>query len=434
MVIIKEVEPGSPAAQAGILPGDNLISINGNPIRDVLDYRFYLAERSVTLLLEREGRELSVGLRKGEYSDIGLGFETALMDKKHSCANKCIFCFIDQLPRGMRGSLYFKDDDSRLSFLHGNYITLTNLLEEDVERIIRMRISPLRVSLHTTNPELRVRMMKNRRAGEVLGYLRRIADAGIDIDAQIVLCRGVNDGAELESTLRDLVSYRPALKSVAIVPAGLTGHRSGLYTLEPFTPAECAAIIAQVDGHAAECAARFGSRLFFCADEFYIKAALPVPPAEYYEDFAQLENGVGMAAMMGEEFERELESIPLPERSSRRVSVATGEAASPLITMMAERLCVSVPGLEVMVHPIKNNFFGGHITVSGLLTGRDIADQLAGADLGDELLIPAAALKREEDIFLDDMTLTELKGRLGLPVRGLPNDGGVLLRALAGTY
>ena len=432
MVKITSVEPGSIADRAGILPEDILVSINGNEIRDVLDYRFYLTDRRVELMVCRGNESLQVSLRKSEYEDIGLGFETPLMDRKHSCTNKCIFCFIDQLPRGMRESLYFKDDDSRLSFLHGNYITLTNLHDEDIERIIKMRISPLRVSVHTTNPELRVKMMKNRRAGEVLKYLRQVADAGIDIDAQIVLCRGVNDGEELERTLRDLITYYPALQSVSVVPAGLTGHRSGLYTLEPFPPEECVKVIEQIDKVAAECAERFGTRLFFCADEFYIKAGLEIPPVEYYEGFPQLENGVGLVAMLGDEFACELESVKLPESSSRRVSVATGEAAYPLIKMIAERVCRAVPGLEARVYAIKNNFFGGHITVAGLLTGSDIAAQLSGEDLGDELLIPGVALKRDEDIFLDDMTLEALKDKLGLPVRALPNDGGLLLRALAG--
>lgn len=432
MVKITGIEPGSPAAKADIRAGDLLVSVNGNGIRDVLDYRFYLTEKKVLLTCERDGQTYNVTIRKGEYDDIGLEFETPLMDGKHSCANRCIFCFIDQLPKGMRDTLYFKDDDSRLSFLHGNYITLTNLTEGDIDRIIKMHISPLRVSVHTTNPELRVTMMKNRRAGEVLSYIGRAAAVGINIDAQVVLCRGINDGAELDRTMRDLLAYRPALGSVSIVPAGLTGHREGLYPLSPYTEEECAGIIGQVERAGDECLKKYGTRIFFPADEFYIKAGLKLPEAKFYEDFSQIENGVGLVASLKDEFGIELKLAELPATSARHLSLATGEAAFPMISSLVKRVCIAVPGLTVHVYAIKNNFFGGQVTVAGLLTGKDIAEQLAGEELGDELLIPAAALRRDDDIFLDDMKLSELSGKLGVKIRPVQNDGGELLRALLG--
>lgn len=433
MTCISYVEPNSRAARAGVKVGDILISINGHEIHDVLDYRFYLAEKQVVLKLHRGAELFDVTIRKGEYDDIGLDFETPLMDKKHSCKNKCIFCFIDQLPRGMRESLYFKDDDSRLSFLHGNYITLTNLSDEDIDRIIKMHISPLRVSVHTTDPELRVQMMKNPRAGEVLKYIGRVAEAGIDIDAQIVLCRGINDGAALERTMRDLLEYYPALGSVSIVPAGLTRHREGLYPLSPYTPEECAEVIAQVSKMGDECVEKYGSRMFFCADELYIKAGLPLPEADYYEGFSQLEDGVGMIAALREDVDFALEDIELPQALERRVTIVTGAAAYDTIRGIAERLCERVPGLRVQVEMIKNEFFGETVTVAGLLTARDIAEQLKGRELGEAVLFPAVALRAsDEAVFLDDKTPEWLSEQLGVPVRATASDGAELVRAILG--
>ena len=434
MTIINAVEPRSYGARAGILAGDVLVAINGHNIGDVLDYRFYLTERELTLSLLRGGEPLEVSIRKGEYDDIGLDFDTPLMDQKHSCKNKCIFCFIDQLPSGMRQSLYFKDDDSRLSFLHGNYITLTNLSDEDIDRIIKMRISPLRVSVHTTDPELRVQMMKNKRAGQVLDYIRRIADAGIDIDAQVVLCRGVNDGEALSRTMNDLLNYYPALQSVSIVPAGLTRHREGLYPLSPYTPAESGQVIAQVTAMGDACVEKYGRRIFFCADELYIRAGLPLPDADYYEGFAQIEDGVGLIASLREDFGFALEDAQLPSKLSRRVTMVTGTAAYDTLVSLAARLCQAVEGLEIDVIPIKNDFFGHSVTVAGLLTATDIAAQLTGLELGDELLFPAVALRAsDEAVFLDDKTPEWLSERLGgVAVRAVPNDGWELLDAILG--
>lgn len=436
MVKITSVEENSLAHGAKIAANDTLVAINGNEIRDVLDYRFYLTEREIDLSLLRDGKPYSVRIRKGEYDDIGLEFETPLMDKKHSCRNGCVFCFIDQLPPNMRASLYFKDDDDRLSFLHGNYVTLTNLKQSDVDRLIKMRLSPVNVSVHTTNPDLRVKMMKNKHAGEVLKYLRQLADADIALCTQIVLCKGLNDGAELDRSMRDLTTYYPALRSCAIVPVGLTRYREGLYPLERFTPEECAAVIEQVNAFGDACLEKYGTRLFFCADEFYVQAGLPLPDEDYYEDYSQIENGVGMITSLSSEFDWELDGLDelLPRfRAPRTVSVATGRAAYDTLQTLASRLMARVSGLTVQVYCIKNNFFGESVTVAGLLTGKDVSEQLQGKPLGDELLFPAVMLKADEDIFLDDMTPSDLSHALGdIPTRPSASDGAELVRALLG--
>ena len=435
MVKILAVLPRSIAEKAGIRGGDMLVSINQNEIRDVLDYRFYLTDTNVSITLLRDDKSYTVHINKGEYDDIGLSFETPLMDKKHSCTNKCVFCFIDQLPPGMRESLYFKDDDDRLSFLHGNYVTLTNLKDEDIDRIIKMHISPVNVSVHTTNPELRVKMMKNKHAGEVLSYLDRMADAGIALCTQIVLCKGLNDGAELDRTLHDLIKYHPSLRSCAIVPVGLTKYREKLYPLEAFSPAECAAVIEQVNAYGNWCLKEFGTRIFYCSDEFYVRAGLPLPPEEFYEDYSQIENGVGMLTSMRAEFDMELDYLDellADFRAPRTVSVITGMAAHAHITSLAKELTESVDGLTVNVYPIVNKFFGESVTVAGLITGGDVIEQLNGKDLGDELLFPSVMLRADGDVFLDDMTPDELGARLGVPVRATESDGAKFVSALLG--
>ena len=435
MVKILAVLPRSIAEKAGIRGGDVLVSINQNEIRDVLDYRFYLTDTNVSVTLLRGDESYTVHINKGEYDDIGLSFETPLMDKKHSCTNKCVFCFIDQLPPGMRESLYFKDDDDRLSFLHGNYVTLTNLKDEDIDRIIKMHISPVNVSVHTTNPELRVKMMKNKHAGEVLSYLGRMADAGIALCTQIVLCKGLNDGAELDRTLHDLIQYYPSLRSCAIVPVGLTKYREKLYPLEAFTPEECAAVIEQVNTYGNWCLKKYGTRIFYCSDEFYVRAGLPLPTEEFYEDYSQIENGVGMLTSMKAEFDMELDYLDellADFRAPRTVSVVTGMAAYEHISSLAKELMARVDGLTVNVYPIVNNFFGHSVTVAGLLTGGDVVEQLKGKDLGDELLFPSVMLRADGDIFLDDMTPAELSARLGVPVRAVESDGAKFICALLG--
>ncbi|MBO7311025.1 MAG: DUF512 domain-containing protein [Clostridia bacterium] len=424
MVAITDVMPKSRAEKAGILAGDILVSINKKQINDVLDYRFYLANKSLNIVVLRNGKQKKFKIKKQEYDDIGLDFETPLMDKKHSCENKCVFCFIDQLPKGMRSSLYFKDDDSRLSFLHGNYITLTNLHDNDIERITQMHISPVNISVHTTNPELRVKMMHNKRAGEVLSYLKRLAEAGISLCCQIVLCRGINDGRELDRTMCDLEALAPAMQSTSVVPAGLTKFRDGLYQLEPFTPEECASIIKQVTDFGDMCKQKHGSRLFYLADEFYIKAGLPLPDDDFYEDYSQIENGVGMITDMQTDIFSELENeqkYACFKQAKGTVSIATGYAAEQHIRKIADALEKQFGGLKINVYPIKNNFFGEQITVSGLLTGKDISEQLMDKPLGDAVFIPAAALRAEGDVLLDDMSPADISEKLRTPVIALEN-------------
>ena len=435
MVKIVSVEERSYAKKVGIRPLDNLISINGNEICDVLDYRFYLADKAVKLVLDRDGKEYSVKIKKGEYDDIGLEFETPLMDKKQSCRNGCIFCFIDQNPEGMREPIYFKDDDSRLSFIHGNYITLTNMFDKDIDRIIKMRISPVNISVHTTNPELRVKMMKNKRSGEVLSYLDRFKEAGLSMCGQIVLCKGVNDGEELLRSLRDLSRYFPEMGSVSVVPAGLTKHRDGLYPLADFTPEEAAAVIDMIDTVANEQLEKYGSRQFFAADEFYLKSGRHLPPAEYYEDYPQIENGVGMLRSFSDEFGMAVEDVEdmiSAFSGERTVTVVTGVAAYDMLSSAADKLMALCTGLKVNVVKIINKFFGETITVAGLLTGKDICDQLEGVELGDELLVPAAALRADDEDFLCGMTLKELSHRLGVKATPVDNDGYGFAEAVFG--
>ncbi len=434
MVRIWDVREGSRAARAGVSAGDTLVSVNGREIRDVLDYRFYLADEKVNLSLLKNGETpYEILINKDTYDDIGLEFETALMDEKQSCRNRCVFCFIDQLPRGMRESLYFKDDDSRLSFLHGNYITLTNMTERDIERIIEMRFSPINISVHTTNPELRVKMMRNKDAGRVLSYLPRLAAAGITLRCQIVLCKGLNDGEELYRSMRELAELAPALDSVSIVPAGMTAHREGLYPLEQYTAEQAREIISQVDAYAAECLSRLGSRLFFCADELYLRAGLPIPKEVYYEGYPQIDNGVGMLRSLSEEFYYALADTPRGLlKKKRTVTLVTGVAAAPLMRELAAAACEKMRRLSVRVCEVRNDFFGHSITVAGLLTGRDMLAALSGTSLGDEVLIPKATLRAGEDVFLCDMTRSELADALGTPVTPVESDGCALLSAMLG--
>lgn len=434
MVTITDVFPKSRAEKAGIIVGDVLLSINEKEINDVLDYRFYLANKEITLSVKRGEETLAFHIVKKEYDDIGLDFETPLMDKKHSCENKCVFCFIDQLPKGMRKTLYFKDDDSRLSFLHGNYVTLTNMHDADIQRIIDMHISPVNVSVHTTNPELRKKMMHNKRAGDVLEYLGRMADAGISLCCQIVLCKGLNDGEELDRSLHDLIKLYPALSSVAIVPAGLTRFRDELYPLERFSAEECAAVIKQINAYGDWCKKEFGTRLFYPSDEFYITAGLPLPDDGFYEDYSQIENGVGMLTDMRTGIDFELEDLsPYSDyKSPRSVSVATGYAAYSHICAIAEKLERSFDGLKINVYRIKNNFFGDSITVSGLITGKDLCEQLSGCDLGEELIFPDTALRADGEVFLDDMTPSTLSKRLGVPVKAGSSEASAFISAVLG--
>ncbi len=433
MVRITSVARGSLSAKGKIKKGDLLVSINGNEINDVLDYRFYLAERAVRLGIVRGDKSFSVDIAKEEYDDIGLGFETPLMDKKHSCKNGCIFCFIDQNPKGMREPVYFKDDDSRLSFIHGNYVTLTNMTDEDVARIIRMRMSPINISVHTTNPELRVMMMKNKRSGEVLKYLDDFKRAGLTMAGQIVLCRGVNDGHELLRTMRDLSEYIPELSSVSVVPAGLTSYREGLYPLCEYTKAEASKIIDEVIAFGDEMLSLHGTRVFYPADELYLKANRELPEDSFYEDYAQIENGVGMLRSFIEEFslaESDAADMGRTLMKRRNISVVTGAAAYGTISSLCERVMKFCPNTKINVYKIVNNFFGTSITVSGLLTGVDILDQLKDKELGGVLLVPENALRAQDDDFLCGMKRKELSRALGVRVVAASTDGYEFLRTV----
>lgn len=430
-VVIAGVEKGSPAARAGITAGETLLTIGGNEIVDVLDYRFYMMERKLRLQLQgRDGSLREVTIRKGEYEDLGLLFDSYLMDRQRSCRNKCVFCFIDQMPPGMRDTLYFKDDDARMSFLYGNYITLTNLTGHDIERTIRMKISPINISVHTTNPELRCKMMNNRFAGEALQIMRRFADAGIVLNAQLVLCPGLNDGDELRRSLRDLSGLAPALQTVSCVPVGLTRFRDGLYPLRSYTAEEAAATIDLIDSFGDEQQRRTGERLFYASDEFYILAGRPIPPASFYGEFGQLENGVGMLALQEQQFREALEDFDGDE-AERSLSLATGFAAAPFLQALVDEAAEKWHNLRCRIYPVRNDFFGETITVAGLVTGTDLMAQLKGKELGRVLLIPDVMLKFHEDVFLDDVSVEQVERELGVPVKIVQaGDGYALLEAL----
>lgn len=428
-VRIVSVAKHSPAARHFIKAGDKLLSINGNEIRDILDYRFYIDDDEIILEIEKEsGKRRTVKMHGG---DPGLEFETYLMDKQRSCANNCIFCFIDQLPQGLRDSLYFKDDDSRLSFFFGNYITLTNIGQKDVDRIIKMHISPVNISVHTTNPELRVKMMGNPRAGKVLEYINQLAEAGIKMNTQLVLCPGYNDGEELSRSLRDLGALYPAVQSIACVPVGLTCCRDGLTPLAPFTKEQANDVLSRINIYNDEFLCYNNMNIAFAADEFYLKASQPMPGEERYGDFLQLENGVGLWTLLKKEVMQELEDYTF-SGGKRNVSVATGEAAYPLIKELCERICEKSAGLSVNVIKVPNILFGEMITVAGLICGNDFYEALKDKDLGEELLIPAVSLRREGDMFLDDVTVEELSEKLGIKVTPVHNDGAEFVNKISG--
>ena len=426
-VIIEDVMKGSPAAKARIKSGDTLVSIDGNEIMDVLDYRFYQNNSILTLeYINSKGKTKKAKVRKKEYDELGLCFSTYLMDEKRSCRNKCIFCFIDQLPKGLRETLYFKDDDSRLSFLFGNYITLTNITEHEVERIIKMHISPVNISVHTTNPELRVKMMNNRFAGEALAYLKRFNAAGIKLNCQLVLVPDYNDGEELKRSLRDLTALEN-VDCIAAVPVGITGHREGLADIKPFNKESAEKTIDIIEDFAEKCLEKQGTRRVYAADEFYILAKRKLPDAEYYEEFLQLENGVGLVPLLQSEFNEALKICDYNISKKRIISLATGEAAYPFIKEMVDKAAKKWDNLECNVYPVKNNFFGGEITVAGLVTATDIEAQLSGKVLGEELLIPSVMLRDGGDMFLDSVTLEELSKKLNVKITPVDNDGYELL-------
>ena len=432
-VRITSVEPGSPARRARIHKGDTLISINGNAITDVLDYRFYMTDEHLEILLcDQEKKLRTVVVEKDEYDDLGLEFETYLMDRQMGCKNACIFCFVDQTPPGMRKSLYFKDDDTRMSFLFGNYTTLTNLKEGDIQRIIKMHISPINISIQTMNPALRVQMMKNPFAGESLKFVRMLTEGGIKINTQIVLCPGYNDGEQLEYSLSELAKLGPNVQSIAVVPVGLTRYREKLTPLRGFFPQEAVEVVKTMERWGEYFCKGYGTRTAYASDEFYILAGKDFPPYEFYEDFAQLENGVGMMTLMQHDFAQALKEAQLEQSpAAHRCTIATGQLAYPMMQDFAERVQQAFPQVQVQVKKIRNDFWGPTITVAGLIT--DLLAQLEGLDLGSELLIPANMLRHEQDRFLDDLTLEQVQETLGVPVLPVENDAFELLARMLGS-
>ena len=423
MTVVRHVDPRSPAHRAGVRAGDTLLEINGTPIVDVLDYKFYSYDPRLELtLLSPDGTRRTAHVRKEEGQDLGLDFETYLMDRARSCANNCIFCFVDQMPPGMRDTLYFKDDDARLSFLMGNYLTLTNLSQREVQRIIDLHISPINVSVHTTDPQLRVEMLKNKRAGESIEVMRRFAAANITMNCQIVSCPGVNDGPALDRTLRELSEMYPGVASVAIVPVGVTKFRDGLFPIAPYTQEQAAAVIAQVEAFGKTFMEKHGTRLAWCSDEFYLLAGLPLPEKSFYEDMAQLENGVGMLRLLLSQADMALDEPEVGELVP--FSVATGVSAAPFIDQILQKTKKEFPQLQGRVYPIRNRFFGETITVSGLVTGQDLIAQLKGQELGQRLLIPSNMLRAGESVFLDDVTVADVERELGVTVCPVDAESG----------
>ena len=427
-VLISSITVGSPAEKAGIKPNDILLSINKNDIIDVLDYRFWQNEKRLIVTVKRMEKVKNFRIKKQEYEELGLEFETYLMDKQRSCKNKCIFCFIDQLPKGMRKSLYFKDDDSRLSFLFGNYVTLTNLTEHEVDRIIKMHISPVNVSVHTTNPELRVSMMKNKTAGTSLGILKRLNAAGIALNCQLVLCPGINDGDELRRSLKDLTALEN-VGCIAAVPVGLTDYREGLEPLKPYTKDTANEVINIIDETANECEITRGDRIVYASDEFYIKAEREIPNAKFYGDFLQLENGVGLIALLKSEVDAALITLD-NAAENREVSIITGVDMAPFMKEIANKITSKWQNLKVNVYPIINNFFGTKITVTGLLTAKDTIEQLKNKPLGEEILL-SESMFNTDGVTLDDKTKEDIESALNVRVKIVKNDGFELVSAVA---
>lgn len=421
--LITGVEPGSIAEECGLEPGDRIGAVNGHEIEDFFDYQYYIEEEFLRVeVLTKDGEECTLEIEKEEDEDLGLVFESFLMDDYNSCCNKCMFCFIDQMPPGMRETLYFKDDDSRLSFLQGNYITLTNMKEKDIDRVIRYHLAPINISVHTTNPELRCRMLHNRFAGDVMEKIRRFSDAGIPMNSQVVLCKGVNDGEELDRTIRELGDFLPCMESLSVVPVGLTKYRDDLPKLEVFTKEDAKKVLSQIQGWQKHFLETRGTSFVHASDEWFILAGEEFPPVDYYEGFGQLENGVGMMRLLISEVEERLSELTGDDRE-KSVSIATAKLAFPTIRKLAEQVTAKYPRMHIHVYCIENTFFGEQITVSGLLTGQDIERQLKGRELGDELLLPCNVLKADEDIFLDDMSLSSLSESLQVSVNIIQSEG-----------
>lgn len=427
---IEKIESGSIAEELMIEPGDILLSVNGQKVEDVFDYHYLMNEEMVTILIQKQdGEEWELEIEKEYEEDLGIVFENGLMDDYKSCQNKCIFCFIDQMPKGMRDTLYFKDDDSRLSFLQGNYITLTNMKDQDIERIIRYRLEPINISVHTTDEALRCKMLNNRFAGSALQKMRRLRDAGIEMNGQIVLCKGVNDGAQLDKSIRDLTGFLPYMKSLSVVPVGLTKYRDGLYPLEPFAREDAVDVLAVIHRWQDYCMKRFGVHFVHAGDEWYLLAGRDMPPEETYDGYPQLENGVGMMRLLEQEFMEALRERSPGDRIARSITAATGILAAPLLEKLSGCFMQRFPNVQIQVIPVKNEFFGERITVSGLLTGSDLIRQLKGRNLGEKLLLPCNLLKSGEELFLDGVTLSEVKNALQVKVDIVKSSGRDLVNA-----
>ena len=426
--VISCVEPGSIADELELEPGDALLEINGNKIEDVFDYHYLMNEEYVELLIRKSnGEEWELEIEKEFEEDLGVTFENGMMDEYRRCSNKCIFCFIDQMPPGMRETLYFKDDDTRLSFLQGNYVTLTNLKEKDVEKIIKYKLSPINISFQTTNPELRCKMLHNRFAGESLKIVDRLVEAGITLNGQIVLCKGWNDREELERSISDLAKYAPSLQSVSVVPVGLSKYREGLEPLEPFTKEDAKEVLNTIHSWQKKMVEEHGIHFIHAGDEWYLLAKEELPKEETYDGYLQLENGVGMLRLLETEFHEAL-SQEAGDEKTRKLTIATGKLAAPFLKVYMEELKLKFPSTEVQVIEITNEFFGELITVSGLITGQDLKKQLAGKDLGEKLLLPCNMLRSGENVFLDDVTVCELSDVLQIPIEVTEADGGLLLQ------
>lgn len=426
--LIREVQPGSIAEELEIAGKDRLLSINGQEIEDIFDYQFYVEDTDIELLIEKpDGEQWVLEVEKDEDEDLGIVFDNGLMDEYRSCRNKCIFCFIDQMPEGMRETLYFKDDDSRLSFLQGNYVTLTNMSEHDIDRIIRYRLSPINISFQTMNPSLRCKMLNNRFAGEALKKVDRLFEAGIAMNGQIVLCKGINDKEELSFSLKEMMKYLPVLESVSVVPVGLSRFREGLFPLEPFEKEDAAQVLSLIHSFQKEAMEQFGIHFVHASDEWYILTEQELPPEESYDGYLQLENGVGMLRLLLNEFEEAFKKLQEKKHTlsltKQVISMATGRLAYGYIRKMAGRLMQELPQVQIHVYEIRNEFFGERITVSGLLTGQDIIAQLKGKELGERLLLPQNVLRSGEDVFLDDVTVSEMEKALQVKVDIVKSSG-----------
>lgn len=428
--VISKIEYGSPIEHWAHI-GDRVLSINGKEVCDVLDYKFFAYDPVLDIvLLTADGVEKTVHIEKAEGEDLGLEFESYLMDKPRSCANRCVFCFIDQLPKGMRKTMYFKDDDARLSFLLGNYITLTNLTEREIERIIGLHVSPVNISVHATDPELRVKLLRNKNAGKCMDIMRRFAKGGITMNCQIVCCPGLNDGAALMQSMEELSALHPYVHSVSIVPVGLTKYREGLYPLTMFTKEHAAETVKMVTEFGDKCLEKYGTRIFFCSDEMYIAASIPLPEDEFYEEHTQLENGVGMIRLLEREFASALSLSDTPDGIP--FSIATGTSVAPYFEKLICTAKQKYDNIDGRVYAIENDFFGHSINVTGLITGQDLIAQLKGKDLGERLFVSQNMLRREELDFLDDVTIEEASAALGVPIYPIESDGFALWDAISG--